>query len=233
MVDSMDDLFIADSTQTLEATQSPEASQRRRIQRKIKCVLDVSVALALLILFFPLLTGISLLLLAVQGPPILFKHKRIGRNGEAFECLKFRTMVHHAERVLKDHLATNPVDRREWELNRKLRDDPRVTSLGSVMRKASLDELPQLLNVLRGEMSLVGPRPIDQSELRLYGSHVYVYKSVLPGITGPWQVSGRSNVSFDKRVELDAEYVMNWSITKDIVILLKTLVVVIYMKGSC
>ena len=221
------------SSQTSEAiAQVFRGSERRWRERQIKRTLEVCLVLALLILFSPVFLGVSLLLLAVQGRPILFKHMRVGRNGQPFGCLKFRTMVHHAERALEDYLAANPAARKEWEEIRKLKDDPRVTPLGRAMRKASLDELPQLLNVLRGEMSLVGPRPIESSELRLYGSHVYVYYSVRPGITGPWQVAGRSNVSFPKRVELDVEYVLNWSLKKDISIIMKTILIVISASGS-
>ena len=229
----MDNLVIVTSTQGGESIeQDSYSSDWRARQKKIKRLLDVSCSVGLLVLFSPLILGVSLLLLAVQGRPILFKHRRIGRNGEAFDCLKFRTMVNHADRVLNDYLTTNPSVRREWELKRKLKNDPRVTSLGRVMRKASLDELPQLLNVLRGEMSLVGPRPIVSSEMRFYGAHLYVYQSVRPGITGPWQVGGRSNVAFHKRVELDVEYIMNWTLTKDVMIIMKTVAVVIYMSGS-
>lgn len=205
----------------------------RRLQRGTKRALDVSAALAFLILFSPLLASASLLLLVAQGRPILFKHQRIGKNGEAFNCFKFRTMVNDALGVLEDHIAANPVARREWEATQKLKDDPRVTPLGHVMRKLSLDELPQFLNVLRGEMSLVGPRPIVPSEARFYGSHICVYHSVRPGITGPWQVSGRSNTPYARRVKLDVDYVQNWSLSRDIVILIKTVPAVLTSDGSC
>ena len=229
----MDNLVIVTSAQSSETIeQDIDSSEWRARQKKIKRIVDVGLAVTLLILFSPLIIGVSMLLFVLQGRPILFRHRRIGRNGEAFDCLKFRSMVNHADRVLEDYLAEDPAIRREWEVRRKLKNDPRVTPLGRVMRKASLDELPQLLNVIRGEMSLVGPRPIELSEMRFYGAHLYIYQSVRPGITGPWQVGGRSNVGFHKRVELDVDYIVNWSLTKDVMIIIKTVAVVIYMSGS-
>jgi exopolysaccharide production protein ExoY len=169
----------------------------------------------------------------VQGRPVLFGHKRIGRNGEAFACFKFRTMVNGAADVLAEHLAASPSARREWEATQKLKDDPRITPLGHTMRKLSIDELPQFLNVFLGHMSLVGPRPIVHSEARFYGSHIGAYHSVRPGITGPWQVGGRSNTSYDYRVKLDVDYAHNLSLRRDILILLKTVPVVVFQDGSC
>jgi exopolysaccharide production protein ExoY len=205
----------------------------QRMQKGMKRALDVSVALAFLILFSPLLLSVSLLLLVAQGRPVLFKHERIGRNGQAFKCFKFRTMIKDPSPVFEDHLAANPAVRREWEATQKLKDDPRVTPLGLIMRKLSVDELPQFLNVLRGEMSLVGPRPIVSSEARFYGSRLSVYQRVRPGITGSWQVSGRSNTSYARRVELDVDYVENWSLARDVVILIKTIPAVMITDASC
>lgn len=193
---------------------------------------DVVAALSFLILFAPLLAGIALLALAAQGRPVFFGHRRIGKNGETFLCYKFRTMVQNAGWVLDEHLATNPTARREWQAAQKLKDDPRVTPLGRIMRKLSLDELPQFVNVLRGDMSLVGPRPIVPAEARFYGPHIAEYHSVRPGITGLWQVSGRSNMSYERRVELDVEYARGLSIRKDIAILVKTIPVVLSSEGS-
>ena len=216
----------------LAALQGPLVS-KRRLQKALKRTLDASAALAFLILFSPLLLGIVALLLVAQGRPILFKHKRIGKNGEVFECLKFRTMVNDGARVLEQHLAFSPSARHEWENTQKLKDDPRITPLGQVMRKLSVDELPQFLNVVMGQMSLVGPRPIVSSEARFYGSHIGAYYSVRPGITGPWQVGGRSNASYDRRVQLDVDYAHNWSLGRDIAILLKTVPAVLSQDGSC
>jgi exopolysaccharide production protein ExoY len=208
-------------------------ASNRRLQKAMKRTLDVSAAVSFLILFSPLLLGVTFLLLIAQGRPILFKHKRVGRNGEAFECLKFRTMVNDAGRVLDDHLAANPAARREWEATQKLKDDPRITPLGHVMRKLSVDELPQFLNVAMGQMSLVGPRPIVSSEAHFYGAHIGAYYSVRPGVTGPWQVGGRSDASYERRVQLDVDYAHNWSLGRDIVILLKTVPAVLSQDGSC
>ena len=204
-----------------------------RLQAGTKRAFDVILAVALLILFAPLSDGTSLILLVAQGRPILFRHKRIGRYGEAYECLKFRTMVNDGQRVLERHLATNLLALSQWETTRKLKDDPNVTPLGKLMRKLSLDELPQIINVLRGEMSLVGPRPITEEEARYYGPHIDVYHSIRPGITGPWQIGGRSKLPFARRVELDVDYVKNWSLAKDVVILIRTVRTIMIMDGSC
>ena len=219
-------------TDDLAVSQGRLAS-KRRLQKAMKRSLDAGAALCFLVLFSPLLLGVALLLLATQGRPILFKHKRIGRNGQEFECLKFRTMVNDAGRVLEQHLAFSPSARREWESTQKLKDDPRITPLGQVMRKLSVDELPQFLNVVKGQMSLVGPRPIVSAEARFYGSHIGAYYSLRPGITGPWQVGGRSNASYDRRVQLDVDYAHNWSLGRDIAILIKTVPAVLSQDGSC
>lgn len=216
----------------LSASES-EWGNERSLQKAAKRLLDLAVSVAFLALFLPLFCGFSAILLVVQGRPILFRHTRIGRGGQTFKCFKFRTMVNNAGRVLEDHLAANPAARLEWETTQKLKNDPRVTALGQVMRKLSIDELPQILNVIRGEMSLVGPRPIVSAETRFYGHHLADYQSVRPGITGLWQVSGRSNVSYGYRVELDVEYVRNWSLIRDLVILVRTIPAVLTADGSC
>jgi exopolysaccharide production protein ExoY len=202
-------------------------------QRAFKRTLDVLGASTFLLLFLPLLLGVVVLLLIFQGRPLIYGHARIGHGGRAFRCFKFRTMVNDGDRVLATHLASDAAARREWEATRKLRDDPRVTPLGRTMRKLSIDELPQFLNVLRGEMSLVGPRPIVEAECRHYGSHFNVYCSVRPGITGLWQVSGRSNTSYERRVRLDVDYVVSWSLAKDLSILARTVPAVLTTDGSC
>jgi exopolysaccharide production protein ExoY len=199
----------------------------------LKRLFDVNLSLFLLIFLLPLLLGITLLLLVTQGRPILFSHGRIGKNGVPFKCLKFRTMANDAGRLLDTYLAANPAARREWEAAQKLKLDPRVTPIGRVLRKLSFDELPQLLNVIRGDMSLVGPRPIVSSEARFYGPYISAYHSVRPGITGPWQVSGRSNTSYAQRVQLDVDYLQGWSLAKDFAILAKTLPAVLTSNGSC
>jgi exopolysaccharide production protein ExoY len=198
----------------------------------LKRLFDVNLSIFLLIFLLPLLLGITLLLILTQGRPILFSHGRIGKNGVSFKCLKFRTMANDAGRLLDTYLAANPAARREWEAAQKLKRDPRVTPIGRVLRKLSFDELPQLLNVIRGDMSLVGPRPIVSSEVRFYGQYISAYHSVRPGITGPWQVSGRSNTSYAQRVQLDVDYLQGWSLAKDFAILAKTLPAVLTSNGS-
>lgn len=192
---------------------------------------DVAAAAAIVLVFLPLFALIGFALLA-QGRPLLIRHKRVGRGGELFPCLKFRTMVVNGDEVLSRHLAADPTARDEWASSQKLKRDPRVTPLGRVLRKSSLDELPQLINVLRGEMSLVGPRPIVPAEAVHYGPHIEKYQAVRPGLTGAWQVSGRSDVSYNQRVSLDCHYVETRSFRRDIAIMLMTIPAVLKSKGS-
>ena len=198
---------------------------------RLKRSFDFAAAAAILMMFLPLILFVGFVLLT-QGRPLLIRHRRIGRGGQSFPCLKFRTMVVDAEAVLQRHLAENPAAREEWDSSHKLKDDPRITALGRVLRKSSLDELPQLINVLRGEMSLVGPRPIVASEVIHYGIHIERYHEVRPGLTGAWQVSGRSDVSYDQRVALDCAYVAGRSFGRDLGILVLTIPAVLKSKGS-
>jgi exopolysaccharide production protein ExoY len=154
---------------------------------------------------------------------VLFRHKRVGFKGKNFDCLKFRTMVTDAPARLRQLLDTDPVAAAEWTANRKLRNDPRVTAIGAILRKSSLDELPQLFNVLKGDMSIVGPRPVTEEELVRYSSAVDAYYACRPGITGLWQVSGRSTTTFYKRVACDCFYARNWSIALDAKIIIATI----------
>lgn len=185
-------------------------------------------ALLLLVLFAPLLLAIAWRIAREDGSPVLFGHYRVGRNGELFRCLKFRTMARDADEILRQLLATDPVARAEWERDHKLHDDPRITRCGRFLRRTSLDELPQLINVLRGEMNLVGPRPIVVHELRRYGQTKFHYLSVRPGMTGLWQVSGRNRTSYEDRVLLDRTYVERQSVWLDCVILARTVPVVLF-----
>ncbi len=211
--------------------QGGEDAPVRMPSEPLKRSFDVAAALGILMMFLPLIALVCLVLL-MQGRPLLIKHRRVGRGGGTFRCLKFRTMVVDAEAVLQRHLAENPDAHNEWDASHKLKDDPRVTALGRVLRKSSLDELPQLINVLRGEMSLVGPRPIVPAEVVHYGVHIEHYHQVRPGLTGAWQVSGRSDVSYDQRVALDCEYVASRSFGRDLGILLLTVPAVLKSKGS-
>lgn len=200
-------------------------------QDPLKRAFDFFGALAISILLSPLLLFI-IWAMWCEGGPILYRHRRIGRGGKPFDCLKFRTMVPNADQVLRDVLARDPELMREWVQYRKLRRDPRITFVGRYLRRSSLDELPQLWNVLRGEMSLVGPRPIVREELLRYGRKVREYQSVAPGLTGLWQVMGRNDMTYRRRVALDTYYVRNRSLLLDVYILLKTPVVVIGGGGA-
>lgn len=204
---------------------------RRWPARLTKRIFDTLVALILIVLLSPLLLFLGLLLLG-DGGKVIFSQKRVGKNGRAFNCFKFRTMALDAEDQLQLLLAQSPELKAQWDKDQKLKDDPRVSDLGSFLRRTSLDELPQLFNVLQGQMSLVGPRPIVEAELQRYGSEASYYLMVRPGMTGLWQVNGRSNLDYESRVYLDTWYVKNWSLWYDLVILIKTIRTVLSSKGA-
>jgi lipopolysaccharide/colanic/teichoic acid biosynthesis glycosyltransferase len=164
--------------------------------------------------------------------PFFYRHSRVGLEGKAFDCLKFRSMVINADEVLARHLAANSHAADEWQKDRKLKRDPRITSLGAGMRKTSIDELPQLLNILKGEMSFVGPRPIVIEEVPKYGPVIAHYLRARPGLTGPWQVGGRNDLDYATRVALDRGYVENWSFWGDLTIIAKTARVVVAPRGG-
>jgi exopolysaccharide production protein ExoY len=193
---------------------------------------DIVAASTMLLLAMPAMFFIAVIMFSTDRGPIFFGHERIGLNGKRFRCLKFRSMIVNSQEALQRHLEMFPAARAEWDANQKLRDDPRITRLGRFLRETSLDELPQLINVLRGEMSLVGPRPIVQDEVVRYAEAIMHYSATRPGITGLWQVSGRSDVDYDKRVALDSRYVHEWTFFGDMVILLKTVKVVLLRTGS-
>ena len=194
--------------------------------------LDLSVVLFAIFFISPLIVASIAVLLLLQGRPIFIRHQRIGRYGVPFLCLKFRTMVIDADAVLQRHLATNPAALEEWQRTFKLKQDPRVTRLGRFLRKSSLDEIPQLWNILKGDMSIVGPRPIVDAEKRLYGMYFENYCRVRPGLTGLWQVKGRSDTDYNTRVQLDVEYVSTMSLIRDLKIVLMTVPAVLMSKGS-
>jgi exopolysaccharide production protein ExoY len=198
----------------------------------IKRALDVSVALTALVFFSPLFLLVVLLLKIADPGPAFFRHRRVGFEGCMFDCLKFRTMICNGDEILARYLSAFPDAAHEWQSTRKLKNDPRVTVVGHVLRQLSLDELPQLWNVVRGDMSIVGPRPIVPDEIRLYGSSAVHYFRARPGITGAWQVSGRNHVSYRQRVSLDRQYVENWSLRNDFIIILKTIPAVITHRGT-
>jgi undecaprenyl-phosphate galactose phosphotransferase len=192
----------------------------------IKRGFDFVVASALLLFVAPLLAVVALKIKLFDGGAVVFTHIRIGRHGRLFKCYKFRTMIPNSAEVLAELLASDPEARAEWEKDRKLKNDPRITPIGRFLRRTSLDELPQLMNIVKGEMSLVGPRPVVPDELDLYGEARVYYLQVRPGLTGLWQISGRNDVDYERRVSLDTWYVRNWTLWSDVLILFRTLLIV-------
>lgn len=199
--------------------------------RFIKRAFDIVASLAIIIMLSPLLLYISRKV-RKDGGPAIYGHTRIGKNGKTFPCLKFRSMAVNSKELLEKLLASDPLIKAEWDETFKLKNDPRITKIGHLLRRTSMDELPQLFNVLKGEMSLVGPRPIIKEELERYREQVDYYLMSKPGMTGLWQVSGRSDVDYETRVYFDAWYVKNWSMWNDIVILFKTVGVVLKRDGA-
>jgi exopolysaccharide production protein ExoY len=201
-----------------------------RIQKRI---IDIVLALSGIVLLAPLLTICYLVTIITSPGPALFRHRRVGFNGKHFNCLKFRTMVTDAPERLRRLLESEPLAAAEWASNRKLRNDPRVTAIGAILRKSSLDELPQLFNVLKGEMSIIGPRPVPDEELERYASSISSYLACRPGITGLWQVSGRSTTTYSKRIACDTFYAHNWSMALDAKILIVTLPALLATDAAC
>lgn len=199
--------------------------------RTLKRAFDISASSIILIMLSPLLFLISRKV-AADGGPAIYGHERIGKGGKTFKCLKFRSMAVNSAELLQDLLQNDQEAKSEWEETFKLKNDPRITKIGHILRRTSMDELPQLFNVLKGEMSLVGPRPIIKEELERYQDQVGYYLMSKPGITGLWQVSGRSDVDYETRVYFDAWYVKNWSMWNDLAILIKTIGVVLRRDGA-
>lgn len=193
---------------------------------------DVAFALLAIILLSPLLIGLALAIKFYDGGPAFYGHTRVGRNGKLFKCWKFRSMHPNAAVMLQHYLLKNPDAAREWELQHKLKDDPRVTPLGRILRKYSVDELPQLFNILSGEMSFVGPRPVEKSELVNFGPSTRHYLRARPGLTGLWQISGRSDTTYQRRVALDRYYVAKCSLLLDVKVILQTVPVVLFGRGA-
>ena len=204
----------------------------RPLNRFIKTVVDYTLTIVGTIMISPILLFIAAWIYHDSPGPVIFKHMRIGKNGKPFPCYKFRSMCLDADIKLKDLLAKDAAARAEWEKDFKLKNDPRITKSGAFLRKTSLDELPQIFNVLRGEMSLVGPRPIIHKELARYGEFVDDYLMVKPGITGMWQVNGRSDTTYEERVQMDSWYVRNWSVWLDLMLLWRTIKAVALGKGA-
>lgn len=199
----------------------------------IKRLSDIFASIFAILFFLPIFLIVFGFLLIHDGGPVIYRHRRIGRGGRPFDCFKFRTMRRDADRVLAELLSTDPCARREWEQQHKLRNDPRIHRLGRFLRMSSLDELPQFFNVLRGEMSIVGPRPIVEAEIPRYGERIYDYLSMTPGITGLWQVSGRSDTSYQHRVDLDSRYRETCSLLLDLKIICRTVIVLLFERNGC
>ena len=202
------------------------------LQRSIKRSVDIVGALTFFLLLGPVYLAVALAVRISMGHPVHFWQTRMGEGGQRFRFYKFRSMVRNSENILDEYLSKNDVARTQWDTFQKLEKDPRITPLGHFIRKLSLDELPQFWNVLKGDMSLIGPRPCMERQRSLYGKNWEHYCAMRPGITGLWQVSGRNRLSYAQRVELDAQYVNNWSLWLDIKILAKTVTAVISGEGS-
>jgi Undecaprenyl-phosphate galactose phosphotransferase WbaP len=202
------------------------------VQQFFKRVVDLGLVILLspiAILLFVLLAA----LIKINSPgPVFYRQKRIGKDGKEFIIWKFRTMLEDADQNFKKYLEQNSDHKAEWEKNQKIKNDPRVTQVGKLMRRLSLDELPQIINILQGDMSLVGPRPIVEEEVQYYGNRIHLYTKVKPGLTGLWQVSGRNDTTYEQRVRFDEYYVRNWSIWIDIYILAQTIGAVLGGKGA-
>ena len=203
------------------------------IPRITKQTGEIIISLIAMVVLLPLLLVLALVVKLSSPGPVFYVAKRLGFNGKTINVLKFRTMYKDAETRLKSILDENPELKAEWDKNFKLKNDPRITPLGNFMRKTSLDELPQFLNVLSGDMAIIGPRPIVADEIRYYGDNYEYFKQVKPGITGLWQVSGRSDTDYEQRVSLDMYYTMNWSLWLDYYIFFKTILVILKQRGAC
>jgi lipopolysaccharide/colanic/teichoic acid biosynthesis glycosyltransferase len=201
-------------------------------QRAVKRGVDIVGALVFFVVFGPFYVLVAAAVLFGTGGPVHYWQVRLGLNGRSFHFYKFRSMVPGADKILAQHLANDPEARRQWETFQKLDDDPRITRVGRLIRKLSLDELPQFFNVLRGDMSLVGPRPCMVRQRSLYGAHWAHYCQMRPGLTGLWQVSGRNRLTYAERVQLDARYASEWSLWLDTKILARTVWVVLSGHGS-
>jgi exopolysaccharide production protein ExoY len=223
---------IRPTGETLAPPQVPDLGYASPIGGVLKRAFDIAIAVLVLTLLAPLMALIAIAIRLCLGGPVIFRQERIGLNGSTFVCFKFRSMVRNADEILRKHLAERPSAAREWEETQKLRNDPRVGFFGNILRKSSLDELPQLFNVLRGDMSCVGPRPIIPSELGRYGGHARTCFRARPGITGIWQTSGRNRLSYAERVALDHYYVNNWSFRLDMLLLLKTIPAVLRVENT-
>lgn len=224
--------FVAASVAPKSAQATTQPRRLSAVDQAAKRSLDIIGALVFFVLCGPLYLAVALIVLVTMGRPVHYWQYRLGTGGERFKFFKFRSMVRNSDAVLDDFLSGNDMARTEWDTFQKLEKDPRITPIGHFIRKLSLDELPQFWNVLKGDMSLVGPRPCMERQRNLYGNQWAQYCAMRPGITGLWQVSGRNHLTYAQRVELDARYVDNWTLAGDIRILFKTVRTVLVGDGS-
>jgi exopolysaccharide production protein ExoY len=222
------------SEASAEAARAQPTVGLNLVERAVKRLFDLASVVVILVLFWWAIIAVAIAVRLTTGSPIIYGHKRVGRDGREFKCYKFRSMVPNADEVLAHLLATDADAREEWARDFKLKDDPRVTRVGRLIRKTSLDEFPQLWNVVANDMSVVGPRPVVRKELDQYyvGSFKSHYLSVKPGLTGLWQVSGRSDMDYEERVELDRSYVCAWGVFSDFMIVMRTVGVMFKSKGA-
>lgn len=225
---------IADKTVTIQEDLKEKIKGKHIIYRFIKRLIDILGGLVGTILLVPITLCVYLArkILKEDDGPVFYEQLRIGRNGKVFRMYKYRSMCIGADKKLKEYLEQNEEARKEFEENQKLKDDPRITKLGNFLRKTSLDELPQMINILKGDMSFVGPRPVVDGEIEKYGTNKAKFLSVKPGLTGYWQANGRSNTTYDERIEMELYYVDNQSLWLDIKILFKTFISVIKREGA-
>ncbi|MGJ8583307.1 MAG: sugar transferase [Marinosulfonomonas sp.] len=215
-----------------QTVQVPRTESNIALGGRLKRISDIVLASVALLAFSPLFIMVAYSVKRTSSGPLFYGHKRIGHGGKEFKCLKFRTMSVNGDAILRRHFDANPEALVEWQETHKLKNDPRVTRIGRVLRRYSVDELPQLINVIKGDMSVVGPRPVVTEELLRYGDAAQHYYAARPGITGLWQVSGRSDTSYETRVELDTAYVKNWTLAADCRIMLRTIPAVLGTSGS-
>ena len=213
---------------------APPVSGLALAERALKRLFDLASVAVILALFWWAIIGVAIAVRLSTGSPIIYGHKRVGRGGREFACYKFRSMVPNADEVLAHLLASDPAARAEWNLDFKLKNDPRITRVGRFIRRTSLDEFPQLWNVLMNDMSIVGPRPVVRKEIERHYHGVFraSYMSVKPGLTGLWQVSGRNDMPYCERVELDRDYVREWNVVTDLSIVMRTVGVMFRRKGA-
>ncbi|MEO0071526.1 MAG: sugar transferase [candidate division WOR-3 bacterium] len=202
------------------------------IARRLKRIVDLIISITLLIVLAPFLLVVALIIKLTTPGPVFYRHRRLGRNMQEFSLLKFRTMFQDADKLLEKILEQDPEKKAEFEKTFKLKNDPRVTPVGRWLRRTSIDELPQLLNVVVGHMSLVGPRPIVEKEIPYYEDYSLLLFRVPPGVAGLWQISGRTDLSYEERVRLDTRYVREWSLLGDLAIILKTVPVILSRRGA-